>query len=334
MNTCKIVLTRSMLHVDQEYIKSELNKEVTGKYEIVVPVEFTETAIKAEARDADVLLGPYVTKDILKSAEKLQLIQVPWTGMDTFDFSAVEDFKGTVCNTHSNADSVAELGVTLVLDLLKKVSYHDRKMRDGDWNRNQKPLDLKSRMLSKQTVCMMGCGNIGYRIAKLMVAFGANVIAVDDHVNNNEVVSKVYGQDKYADALAEADIAVSTLPLTDTTRGMINSKMIGAAKDGILFVNMSRADVFDEDDLYSALLSGKVGGFASDVWWNAPKRGESESYPSTHNEFWRMDNVIMSPHRAGFIENSLPHLDGAIENIINYIRGKPLTSIVDVKKHF
>ena len=283
MEKCKIVLTRSMLPVDQEYIKSGLDKEVSGKYEFIVPYEFSEGIIKEEAKNADILLGPFVTKNIIRSATKLKLIQVPWTGMDTFNFEAVEDFDGTVCNTHSNANSVAELGVALVLDLLKKVSYHDRKMRVGNWNRDQTPLNLKSRMLGKQTVCMMGCGNIGYRIAKLIAAFGATVIAVDDHRQSDEILYRTYKNNQIAEALSEADIAISTLPLTDVTRGMINSSLIKNAKDGIIFVNMSRAAIFNEDDVYSSLVDGKISGFASDVWWNAPKRGESESYPSTHN---------------------------------------------------
>ena len=207
-------------------------------------------------------------------------------------------------------------------------------MRVGNWNRDQTPLNLKSRMLGKQTVCMMGCGNIGYRIAKLIAAFGATVIAVDDHRQSDKILYRTYKNNQIAEALSEADIAISTLPLTDVTRGMINSSLIKNAKDGIIFVNMSRAAIFNEDDVYSSLVDGKISGFASDVWWNAPKRGESESYPSTHNEFWKLDNVIMSPHRAGFIENSLQHLDGAIDNIVRFIQGKPLISKVNIKNHF
>ena len=76
-------------------------------------------------------------------------------------------------------------------------------------------------------------------------------------------------------------------------------------KDGVVFVNMSRATVVDEDAAWDGLMSGKIGAFGSDVWWNAPKRGESQSYPSAKHEFWKLDNVVMSPHRAGFIEDSL-----------------------------
>lgn len=254
--------------------------------------------------------------------------------MDTFNFSVVEDSVIPVCNTHSNADSVAELGVTLVLDLLKKVSYHDRKMRNGDWNRSQKPLNLKSGMVSKQTVCVLGCGNIGYRIAKLLSTFEANVTAVDGNRAKDHILSKVYPNDAVSEALRDADIAICTLPLTDVTRKMINAELIKNAKDGILLVNMSRAEVMDEDAVYEALVSGKIGGFAADVWWNAPKRGESESYPSTHNAFWELDNVIMSPHRAGFVEGCLPHLDEAIVNLANLIQGKDLINRVDVRNHY
>lgn len=330
----KIVLTRSMVPGDIQYIKDGLDKEIKDRYEFVVPEEFTEDGICAVCSGADILLGPYVTKKIVETAGDLKLIQVPWTGMDTFDFSSVQGITVPICNTHSNADSVAEIGVAIVLDLLKKVSYHDRKMRAGNWNRDQKPLNLKSKMLNKQTVCVLGFGNIGSRIGKLIAAFGAKVIAVDGKAKAGEIASEVYRNEDIKEAIAKADVVICTLPLTDSTRGFINDEMFSAMKDGVVFVNMSRAAVVDEDAAWDALQSGKIGAFGSDVWWNAPKRGESQSYPSAKHEFWTLDNVVMSPHRAGFIEDSLPHLDGAIENIIALAKGQKLTGIVDTSKGF
>lgn len=330
----KIVLTRSMVPGDIQYIKDGLDKEIEGQYEFIVPVEFTEEGICEVVAGTDVLLGPYVTKRIVETAGDLKLIQVPWTGMDTFDFGSVQGITVPICNTHSNADSVAEIGVTIVLDLLKKVSYHDRKMRAGDWNRDQKPLNLKSKMLNKQTVCVLGFGNIGSRIGKLITAFGAKVIAVDGRTKAGEVASEVYKNEDIKDALARADVVICTLPLTDGTRGIINDEIFSAMKDGVVFVNMSRAAVVDEDAAWRGLESGKIGAFGSDVWWNAPKRGESQSYPSTKHEFWKLDNVVMSPHRAGFIEGCLPHLDGAIENIIALSKGQKLMGVVDTSNGF
>ena len=189
-------------------------------------------------------------------------------------------------------------------------------------------------MLNKQTVCVLGFGNIGSRIGKLIAAFGAKLIAVDGHAKAGEIAEEVYRHDQIKEALSRADVVICTLPLTDKTRGMINDDLIAAMKDGVVLVNMSRAAVIDEDAAWNGLESGKIGAFGSDVWWNAPKRGESQSYPSAKHEFWTLDNVLMSPHRAGFIENSLPHLDGAIENIIALMKGRKLTGIVDVGKGF
>ena len=330
----KIVLTRSMVTGDIQYIKDGLDKAIKGQYEFVVPAEFSEDGICAAAADADVLLGPYVTRKILAAAKDLKLIQVPWTGMDTFDFSSVRDCSVPVCNTHSNADPVAELGVTIVLDLLKKVSYHDRKMRAGNWNRDQQPLSLKSKMLGKQTVCILGFGNIGSRIGRMIAVFGSKIIAVDGRLGASDIAEEVYAEDGLIEAVAKADVVICTLPLTDTTRGMINDDIFGQMKDGAVFVNMSRAAVVDEDAAWNALMSGKLGGFGSDVWWNAPKRGETESYPSERHEFWKLENVIMSPHRAGYVEGCLPHLDGAIDNIIALAQGGKLSGIVDTGKGF
>lgn len=330
----KIVLTRSMVPGDIQYIKDGLDKEIKDQYEFVVPEEFTEDGICAVCSCADILLGAYVTKRIVETAGDLKLIQVPWTGMDTFDFSSVQGITVPICNTHSNADSVAEIGVAIVLDLLKKVSYHDRKMRAGNWNRDQKPLNLKSKMLNKQTVCVLGFGNIGSRIGKLIAAFGAKVIAVDAHAKVDGVVCEVYRKNQIKEAVSKADVVICTLPLTDTTREIINNDIFAVMKDGVVFVNMSRAAVVDEDAAWRGLESGKIGAFGSDVWWNAPKRGESQSYPSARHEFWKLDNVVMSPHRAGFIEDSLPHLDGAIENIIALAKGGKLSGVVDVSMGF
>lgn len=316
------------------YIKQGLYKDIADQYDLVVPEEFTEDSICDVVSDADVLLGPYVTNKIIKAAKKLRLIQVPWTGMDTFDFSTVRGVAIPICNTHSNAEAVAEIGIAILLDLLKKVSYHDRKMRIGNWNRDQIPLNLKSKMLNKQTVCVLGFGNIGSRIGNLIAAFGAKVIAVGGKKEQTSSASKVYSNEYVEEAIAKADIVICTLPLTETTKGFINEKLFSVMKDGVIFINMSRAAVVDEDAVWNGLKSGKIGAFGSDVWWNAPKRGKSHSYPSEKHDFWKLDNVVMSPHRAGFIEDSLPHLDGAIENIIALARGEKLSGIVDPRKGY
>ena len=334
MTTCKILLTRSMLPGDLQYIRDGLDRSVAGRYELIIPPAFDEDTLCGEASDANVLLGPFVTEKLLQSAPNLHLIQVPWTGMDTFNFAAVQRSTVPICNTHSNADAVAEMALALTLDLVKKISYHDRKMRRGSWNREQQPLSLKSSMICGSTVCILGLGNIGCRIAAVCKAFGAMVYGTSDHRSPDCFVEKVYPQAEMTDAAREADIVICALPLTPDTRGRINAGFLSAMKPGVLLVNVSRAAVIDENALYEALIDGQVGGFAADVWWSAPKRGESESWPSASHAFQNFENVVLSPHRAGFVEGSLPHLDGAVENIAALIQDRPLKYLVDRSKAY
>ena len=194
MTMCKILLTRSMLPVDLQYIRDGLDALVPGQYELIVPPAFDEETLCGMAGEADVLLGPFITEKLLQAAAALKLIQVPWTGMDTFNFAAVQSSSVPICNTHSNADAVAELALALTLDLTKKLSYHDRKMRRGSWNRDQQPLNLKSSMLRGSTVCVLGLGSIGGRIAGLFKAFGARVYGTSDHRAADETVDRVFPQ--------------------------------------------------------------------------------------------------------------------------------------------
>lgn len=79
---------------------------------------------------------------------------------------------------------------------------------------------------------------------------------------------------------------------------------------------------------------GKLGAFGSDVWRNAPRRVETESYPSLRHEFWNLDNVVMSQLRAGFVENALLHRGGAVENIIALAGNGKLTGVVNMDKGY
>lgn len=334
MEKTRILMTRSLLPSDQEYITEGLRKLVGDTFELIAPPSYDEAGVLTMVNNVDVLLGPYVTRKILENGKKLKLIQVPWTGMDTFDFSAMDGFDVPLSNSHSNAAVVAELCVALLADLLKKVSYHDRKMRKGNWNRDKRPLDLTSRMISNQVVCILGYGNIGRRIGKLLSAFGAKILAVTEQTKRYSEVQASYNSNNMMEAVSKATVVINALPLTNSTKGMVDKAFISQMNRDSYLINISRASIIEEDSLYEALVNNHLAGFASDVWWNAPKRGESKSWPSTHNKFEELDNVVMSPHRAGFVEGALPHLDDVIINLANFLEGRPLINRVDINKMF
>lgn len=327
---CKILVTRSLLNEDLQYISDGIER-LAGEnaFELILPVTYDEDELCMYCQDADVVLGSFVTEKMIKQAEKLKLIQVPWTGMDTFPFHIMKNSDVVICNSHSNALAVAEFGIALILDMIKKISYHDRKLRQGSWNRDQTPLSLKSRMLAHQDICILGYGQIGSRLGNILQAFGAKITAVDNHidVNHPHVVKTYSGEDRLL-AIANADIVVCTLPLTKETEKLIDAEAIERLKPQAILINLSRAEIFDENALYNALTTKRISGFASDVWWQTPGRGKTYGPVSCH-KFESLENVLLSPHRAGFIEGELPHLDDAIQNIVNLINGNPFINVVD-----
>lgn len=330
----KILITRRLLDTDKNYITDKLRALVGDCFDLAEPKTWDEEGILEEVCDADALLGPFVTQRILERAGQLKFIQVPWTGMDNFNFDAIRNCGVPVCNSHSNSTAVAEMAVGLLLDLMKKISYHDGSMRRGDWNRSQGETSLKSRILAGSVACILGYGEIGKKVSAMLKAFGVKIKAVNSSGRRGGGDIEMFPAKDALEAARGSDIVICALPLTDATRGMINKDFLSALKKECMLVNVSRADIVEEDDLYQALLGQTISGYASDVWWKAPERGASESWPSEKNEFWRLPNVVMSPHRAGFIEGALPHLDDAVKNIANMIDGKEFINVVSLQQKY
>lgn len=330
----KVLLTRSLYQKDLDYIRDGVLKITGQEIKFLIPDGYSEQDILELISEADILLGPYFTKEILKKGSKLKLIQVPWTGLDTVNTALLMEKdipKVPVCNSHSNARGVAELGLTLILDLIKKVSYHDRKMRKGDWNRKQTPLSLGSELFEDQTVLIYGYGHIGEKLTQLLNSLNIPVYALSRKKRNESSNSllKFITEENLDQVLPKVNIIVVTLPLTTETKNIINDSFFERFNDPKYLIVLSRAEVVDENALWRALQTNKLSGFASDVWWKNPSRGESFSSVSEEFRFEDLENVILSPHRAGYQTNRLPHLEDVVLNISNVIENKPLINQIN-----
>lgn len=153
-------------------------------------------------------------------------MQIPWTGIDTVDLDALKKSKIVLCNSHSNSSAVAELGVGIILDLIKKISYHDAKLRNGNWNRGNNPLNLKSRMLCNEKIIILGCLTYWFKTGKRYLFLESNVIGFNN--GNDTLIDniQIYNIDKLDNYLNEATMIISTLPLNESTKGMINLELI------------------------------------------------------------------------------------------------------------
>ena len=321
----KILLTRQFLNDDIVYIENELRKRIGDNFQVLIPDSFSEDRLRIHAEEANVFLGPHVTAGLIETAKNLRLIQVPWTGMDTFPFAAIRGCSIPLCNSHSNSAHVAEFAIGLLFSLIKKVPFHDRKMRKGNWNRSSSPLSLSSPLLFNKAVGIIGYGAIGRKIASYLLPYECRIhILCREITMLKEETIQYFTQREISSFLAKTEILFLSVPLTQATKNLLDAQTFAFIRDGCFIVNVARAAILDECALYDALVQGKIGGYASDVWWNAPERGGSEAFPSKTLPFEKLDNVVFSPHRAGFAESGFPHLDDAIENIASLYHGRPL----------
>ena len=311
--------------------------------------------IVKETKDAEILIGPYITDEILSQAipeagGKLKLIQIPWTGVDRLNLELVKKYSVVVANSHGNARTVAEHTVALLLTASKNIIHHDRLLRIGDWSsRFNKMPSIK---LQGKTVGLLGYGAIAIESAILLKNFDVKFIACRRKPEKStheqkQLVEKIYSVDELDEFLQESDIIINSLPLTKETQDILGEKEFNQMKDGVILINVGRGHTINEKAFYNALKSGKIYAAGIDPMWNYPRRtsvprrddGEVSSieatYPSEYpiHEF---DNVVLSPHRAAHINISYErgHWDDVIENIIRIYEGKDPINIVNIDEGY
>lgn len=333
----KVLLTKDMLPSDIAYIRERIHVNV----QLVIPNSFNEDTLVKEIRDTDILLGSFFTRNLLENAINLKFIQVPWTGVENVNFELLEEFNITLCNSHSNSDIVAEHAIALMFDAAKKITYHDRLMRNGDWNRVRNAVNIEispfSAKISGKTIGILGFGSIGRKIYKMLSGFNCTFIAYgkefeeSEKLNQNIELVEVFNE---YNALRNADFLFITLPLTHETRNLVDESFIKQLKKGVILVNISRGEIIDEKALFDSLLNKHIGFAAIDTWFNYAKNKEGKIFPSLNYEFHKLNNIVLSPHRAGYIEDGYPHLDDAIDNINNYSLTGMVKNIVSLSNRY
>lgn len=333
----KILLTKSFFDSDIEYIESRLLPGI----ELDEPKNFEESTIADSAVDADVLMGGLVSEPVLKAAKKLKFIQIPWTGVNNLDFDLIEKYGVTVCNSHSNSSIVAEHAIALMMDAAKKITYHDRLMREGNWNRpglNDNAISPFSKKISNANIAIIGFGSIGKDIYRMMKGFNSQFKVfnrsgnIDESINEGNI--SYHSIDTVYKEIKNIDFVFVALPLTDATEEIIDAKFIQSMNREAVLINVSRGEIIEEQALYRALRNRDIAGAAIDTWFNYPDKENPRALPSLRYKFHELDNMVMSPHRAGFIDSGFPHLDDAIENLNRAVKGKPLINIVSTEDKY
>ena len=176
---------------------------------------------------------------------------------------------------------------------------------------------------------VVGLGGIGSEVARLADALGMRVLATrNSRREGPDYVEYVGLSHEMNELAAQADVVISTLPLTADTANLHNAAFFAAMKPDAIFINVGRGGTVDTDALVAALRTGEIAGAGLDV--AAP-----EPLPDGH-PLWSMPNVMMTPHVAGSSSGYLRSVVGPVllENLRRYVAGDALISEVDLKRGY
>jgi phosphoglycerate dehydrogenase-like enzyme len=218
--------------------------------------------------------------------------------------------------------SLGEFALGAILYFAKDFRRMIRNQMAGAWE----AYDVE--WASGKTVGIIGYGDIGRAIAERVRAIGMNVLAVRRHVlappNADPLVAETFTPDRRLEMISRCDYVVAAAPLTAETRGMIGEAEFAAMKPTATVINVGRGPVINEEAMISALSSGRIRGAALDVF-------DREPLPTGH-AFYRMENVLLSPHCA---DHTPDWLDNAmkffIEQYERFQKGESLLNVVDKK---
>ena len=278
-----------------------------------------DTNFYRELPDAEVIwhvLRPLSGAD-LRRGVRLRLVHKLGAGVNTIDVETATKCGIAVANMPgSNAPSVAEGTVLLMLAALRRLPGLDRAVRDGyGWPANPE-LGEAVRDIGGCTVGLVGYGNIAKRVSDIVTAMGATVVHTSTRDDGRP------GWRQLAELLAASDIVSLHLPLTADTHHLLNREAMARMKPHAVLVNTSRGAVVDEDALVDALRHGRLAAAGLDVFEVEPVTSD--------NPLLGLDNVVLTPHVTWYTADTMRrYLAEAVANCRRLRDGHPLANVVN-----
>lgn len=274
------------------------------------PAEMTRERLT----DADIAIinKIKINADVLADAAHLKLICIFATGYDNIDLAACREKNVAVCNVKGySTHSVAQLTVLMALTLIEKIGAYTEFVKDGSYTASgvaNRLIPINHELYGK-TWGIVGAGAIGSQVAKVAEAFGCKVLAY------KRTPSEEFDCVPLAELLQRSDIISLHTPLNDGTCGLIGEKELAMMKPDAILINVARGAVTDESAVADAVLSGKLGGFATDVY-------SVEPFPTGHPmaKIAHCENVMLTPHMAwGALEARVRCLREIVQNIESFL---------------
>jgi D-3-phosphoglycerate dehydrogenase len=251
-----------------------------------------------------------ITEEVLAHAKALKVISRYGVGLDNIDLDAAKKRGIEVYNTpNAPAKAVAELTLSLILSIIRRIPESSQPMKDGIWQPQM------GHSLYGKTLGIIGLGRIGKEFVKLVQSFNVDIIAYEKYPDNDFITSHNIRLESLERALSQSDVVSIHLPLMKETRDIIGVKELSLMKHNSVIINTARGGLVDEDALISALKEGTIAGAALDVFENEPYTGELLNF----------DNVLLTPHIGTYTEETRMIMEmETVENLIKALSGVAL----------
>ena len=286
----------------QSGLSPERLREIIGNYDALVIRSATK-----------------VTDDLLAAAHKLKVIGRAGVGLDNVDLPAATKRGVVVMNTPGgNVVTTAEHTIAMLMSLCRNIPSGTASLKAGRWDKKQ----LQGREIYNKWLGVIGYGKIGAIVADRARGLKMRVMVHDPFVTPEQIQKAGFKPVSLEELYRQADCITVHVPKTRNTVGLIDKAAFDLMKDGVLIINCARGGIIDEDALNEALVSGKVGGAALDVFENEP--------PGVCQLFDH-DRVICTPHLAASTLEAQTNVAMAIaEQIIDYLKNGTIINAVNV----
>lgn len=243
-----------------------------------------------------------MNSDRISLGENLKFIGRLGSGLEIIDVAQAKKNKIAVLNSpEGNCHAVAEHEMGMLLSLMNHLGAADKEVRQNIWQREKN----RGKELRGKTVGIIGLGHTGGAFAEKLSSWRLNVISYDKYKKRYPHLLRFVEKTTLEDVLERSDVISLHLPMTEETKYCVNSDFLKKCKEGVIISNTSRGKIVVTKDLIEGLKSGKVGGACLDVFENEKPETYSEEEKVMYKELFSMENVRVSPHIAGWTQESL-----------------------------
>ncbi len=259
-----------------------------------------------------------VTAGVLDRCPQLALIAVSRGGPVNIDMAAARARGVPVVNAPGrNASAVAEFTIGMILAQTRLITLGHRDLARGIWRGDLYRADTTGEELCKLTVGLIGYGEVGKRVVRLLKAFGCRILVSDPYVTLREDDARDgVHQASFDELLCESDVVSLHARVTTETTGFIDARAFACMKRGATFINTARGPMVNYTALEAALTSGHLRGAALETFDIEP--------PQADCSLLRLPNVTLTPHIAGASIKTVRHAAAMVaEELRRFLAGEP-----------